>query len=334
MHDDHVQGVRADVYGGQAHISVTTIIEVSPSPYIMLESTSRYGILRSRLRGFTRTLLDVESIDTRGAGRAWTAARRVREVLPLLQLSSASVEKVTAKLRRLARRLEDVREPAVALALLDDLLARERRGRQAATRVRETLEEEGKRARANFARKKVAHDVQRIVARLTDELEALHAEGDSRTQLRDLQWAARARVARRAADLKVAIQAAGSVYLASRLADVRAALRKLYFGAELAAEITPSVTASEVRALVRAQALLGQLLDVQTVIDRVRHVQSTLATPDLKAWRDLDALIIPLETRCRALHARFVRERTALVALCDHLVAGAPAAVTIKRKVG
>jgi hypothetical protein len=63
-------------------------------------------------------------------------------------------------------------------------------------------------------------------------------------------------------------------------------------------------------------------------------VQSTLATPDLKAWRDLDALIIPLETRCRALHARFVRERTALVALCDHLVAGAPAAVTIKRKVG
>jgi hypothetical protein len=241
---------------------------------------------------------------------------------------------VNAKLRRLARRLEDVREPAIALALLDELLVRERRGRQAATRVRETLEEEGKRARANFARKKVGHEIQRIVARLTDELEALHAEGDSRTQLRDLQWAGRARVARRALDLKVAIQAAGSVYLASRLADVRGALRKLYFGAELAAEITPSVTPSEVRALVRAQTLLGQLLDIQMVIDRVRHVQSTLATPDLKAWRDLDALIISLETHCRALHAKYVRERTALVALCDHLVAGAPAAVTMKRKVG
>jgi hypothetical protein len=300
----------------------------------MLESTYRYGILRDRQRGFTRTLLHVKSIDTRGAARAWTAARRVREVLPILQLPVASVEKLNAKLRRLARRLEDVREPATALALLDELLVRERRGRQAASRVREMLEEEGKRARANFGRKKVGQDIRRIVARLTDQLETLHADGDTRTQLRDLRWAARARVARRAADVKVAIQAAGSVYLASRLADIRAALRKLYFGAELAAEITPSVTASEVRALVRSEALLGHLFDVQTLIDRVRQVQSALATPDLKAWRDLDALIISLETRCRAMHARYVRERTALVALCDHLVAGAPAAVTMKRKVG
>jgi CHAD domain-containing protein len=300
----------------------------------MLESTYRYGILRDRLRGFTRTLLHVKGIDTRAAVRAWTAARRVREALPVLQLSNTSVEKLNGKLRRLSRRLEDVREPGVALALLDELLVRERRGRQAASRVRERLEEEGKRARANFARKKVGHDIRRIVGRLTGELETLHADGDSRTQVRDLQWAVRARVARRAADLKLAIQSAGSVYLASRLADVRSAVRMLYFGAELAAEITPGVTASEVRALVRSQTLLGQLLDVQTLIDRVRRVQSTLATPDLKAWRDLDALIVPLETRCRALHARYVRERTAIVALCDHLVAGAPAAVTIKRKVG
>lgn len=300
----------------------------------MLESAYRYGILRGRLRGFTRTLLNVENIDTGAAARAWTATRRVREVLPVLQLSSTSVEKLNGKLRRLSRRLEDMREPAVALALLDELLARERRGRQAASRVREMLEEEGTRARASFVRKKVGHDIRRIAARLTDELEAVQAEGDSRTQLRDLQWAVRARVARRAADLKVAIQAAGSVYLASRLAEVRSALRKLYFGAELTAEVTPSVTASEVRALVRSQALLGQLLDVQTLIDRVRRVQGTFATPDLKAWRDLDALVISLETRCRALHARYVRDRTAIVAMCDHLVAGAPAAVAIKRKVG
>jgi CHAD domain-containing protein len=300
----------------------------------MLESTYRYGILRGRVRGFTRTLLNVKSLDTNGVARAWTAARRLREVLPILQLSSTSVEKVNAKLRRLSRRLEDMREPSVALALLDERLAHERRGRQSATRVREMLEEEVKRARAGVVRKKVGHDIRRIVARLTDELESLHGDGDGRTQIRDLQWAVRARVARRAADLKVAIQAAGSVYLASRLIDVRSALRKLYFAVELAAEVTPGVTASEVRALVRAQTLLGRLLDVQTLIDRVRHVQSTLATPDLKAWRDLDGLVISLENRCRELHARYVRERTALVALCDHLVAGAPAAATIKRKVG
>jgi hypothetical protein len=132
----------------------------------------------------------------------------------------------------------------------------------------------------------------------------------------------------------MAIQAAGSVYLARRLGEVRVALKKLYFGAELAAEVTPSVTAGEVRALVRVQTLLGRLDESQKLIDSVRQVQSTLATPDLKAWRDLDALVISLETRCRELHARYVTERTALVALCDHLVAGAPAAAASRRKVG
>jgi hypothetical protein len=86
--------------------------------------------------------------------------------------------------------------------------------------------------------------------------------------------------------------------------------------------------------LVRAHVLLAELNDLQSLVDRIRHVQSTLATPDLKAWRDLDALVISLENRCRGLHARYVRERTALVALCDRLVANAPAAATTKRKVG
>src|SRR5262245_27404548 len=301
----------------------------------MLESTYRYGLLRGRLRGFTRTLLPRKSIDTRSATSAWTAARRLREVLPVLQLPGPSVEKLSAKLRRLLRRLEEVRESGAVLELLDQVTNGERRSRLVAARVRVNLEERGKRARADFLRKKVGHDTRRVVTKLTDQLETLGADADGRDDIRDLQWAVRARVARRAADLKMAIQAAGSVYLAKRLEDVRIAVKKLHFGAELAAEVTPSVTAGEVRALVRAQTLLGRLDDAQTLIDSVRHVQGTLATPDLKAWRDFDALVLSLETRCRGLHARYVTERTALVALCDHLVAGAPAAAaSSKRKVG
>jgi CHAD domain-containing protein len=309
-------------------------MEVSPGLYIMLESTYRYGLLRSRLRGFTRTLLRVKSIDTRGASRAWVAARRLREVLPVLHLPGPSVEKLNAKLRRLQRRLEDVRETDASLNLLDQALDGERRGKLAAARVRVSLEEAGKRARTDFFKKKVGHDIRRVAAKLNDQLALLGADGDTRTELRDLQWDVRARVARRAADLKMAIQAAGSVYLPKRLEAVHVELRKLFFGAELASEVTPGVSAAEVRTLVRVQTLLGQLGDVQTLIDSVRQVQSTLATPDLKAWRDLDGLVITLENRCRALHAQYVRERTALVALCDHLVAGAPAAATTKRKVG
>ena len=193
---------------------------------------------------------------------------------------------------------------------------------------------EAKGARTELFRKRVGHDIRRVAAKLTDELETLLATGDNRTQVRDLQWAVRARIARRAADLKIAIQTAGSVYLASRLEDVRTALRKLRFGAELASEATPGVAAVEVRMLIRSHRLLAELDDQQALIDRIRQLQSTLATPDLKAWRDLDTLVVSLENRCRGLHARYVRERTALLALCDRLVANAPATASIKRKVG
>lgn len=300
----------------------------------MLESTKRYDLLRSRLRSFTRALPRLKSIDTRGAVRAWIAVRRLRELLPLLQFNSASTAKLNAKLRRIVRRVELVRQSDARLALFDDLLARERRGRQAAARVRDNLEQQARRARTELVRKKLGHDTRRAATKLTDELETLRTTGDTRTQIRDLQWAVRARVARRAADLKIAIQAAGSVYLASRLVDVRTALRKLRFGAELASEVSPGVLAQDVRILVRSHTLLGELDDLQTLIDNIRQVQSTLATPDLKAWRDLDALVVSLENRCRGLHARYVRERTALVALCDRLVANAPAAASPKRKVG
>jgi hypothetical protein len=111
-------------------------------------------------------------------------------------------------------------------------------------------------------------------------------------------------------------------------------LRKLRFGAELAAEANPELASHDLQTIRRSHTWLAELEDLQTLIDSIRQVQGTLTTPDLKAWRDLDVLVISLENRCRGLHARYVRERTALVALCDRLVANAPAAATTKRKVG
>ena len=169
----------------------------------MLESTYRYDLLRSRLRSFTRSLPRLKAIDTRGATRAWVATRRLRELLPILQLNGPLAEKVNAKLRRIVRRVEIVRQSEALLGLLDEVLERERRGRLAASRVRESLEQEAKRARTELFRKRVGHDIRRVAAKLTDQLETLRATGDDRTQVRDLQWALRARVARRAADLKV-----------------------------------------------------------------------------------------------------------------------------------
>jgi CHAD domain-containing protein len=300
----------------------------------MLESPRRYDLLRSRLRGFTRTLPRLKSIDTRSATSAWIAARRLRELLPLLRMHGPLAEKLNDNLRRIVRRVEVVRQSDATLALLEEALESERRGRLAAGQVRDDLAQQATRARTALFRKKIGHDIRRVAAKLTDQLDTFRSKGDSSTEARDLQWAVRARVARRAADLKTAIQAAGSVYQKSRLDDVRTALRKLRFGAELASETTPGVVSGDVRMLIRTHTLLAELDDLQTLIDRIRKTQGALATPDLKAWRDLDALVVSLENRCRGLHARYVRERDALVALCDRLVANAPAAASTKRKVG
>jgi hypothetical protein len=189
--------------------------------------------------------------------------------------------------------------------------------------VRAEAQKGAARASAELAHKKTMHEIDRMLSKLDvlwQRVRAAHSTG-----LRDLRWAVSARVARRAATLKDAIGAAGSVYLAERLHRVGAALTKLRFGAELSSDVASGVTAADVRTIVRLQALLDRLRQLQLSIERIRQVQSGLATPDLKAWRDLDTLVTTLEARCRALHARYVREREALVALCDGLVARAPA---------
>ncbi len=76
----------------------------------MLESTYRYDLLRTRLRSFTRSLPRLKAIDTPGATRAWVATRRLRELLPILQLNGPLAEKVNGKLRRIVRRVEIVRQ--------------------------------------------------------------------------------------------------------------------------------------------------------------------------------------------------------------------------------
>ena len=297
-------------------------------------SPRRYDLLGSRLRAFTRALPRIKSGDARAVGRAWTASRRLRELLPVLQLDGPTAEKLTVRIRRVTRRLRDVRQSDVLLALLDELDATDRRGRLARGRVRDDVQRLSERARAELFRRKIGNDVRRLSEKLASVLKALSVEKDDPARTRGLDWAAKARAARRATDLKDAMNSAGAVYLPARLDAVRASLSKLRYGAELASEAGGSVAAGDVRMLARVQTLLGRLDESQKLIDRARHVQGSLATPDLKAWRDLDSLIVSLENRCRGLHARYVRERSALVALCDRLVARSPVDRSVKRKVG
>jgi hypothetical protein len=47
-----------------------------------------------------------------------------------------------------------------------------------------------------------------------------------------------------------------------------------------------------------------------------------LSSPDLTAWRDLGSLVHVVENDCRQLHARYMRDRTELIAIADRMGAG------------
>jgi hypothetical protein len=93
------------------------------------------------------------------------------------------------------------------------------------------------------------------------------------------------------------------------------------------------VAAGDLALLERVQDTLGRQRDAQVLLDRVRESERAFGKPSLSAWRDTDAVIALLDTRCRRLHARFMRLRPALVSVAERL-AGTHAATAARRKVG
>jgi CHAD domain-containing protein len=262
--------------------------------------------------------------DPRAVHRTRVASRRLREIIPVLQLESATSAKLVKKLRKATRQLGRVREMDVLLALLEELRRSGRYPERVLRRVADDVKKERPLPKRKKTSKAIASElqaVQRKLQRVSDDLEARpgrHAKG--------WRWAIDARVARRATALRTAIQKAGAMYLPERLHAVRIALKKLRYALELSVEAGGGTTNADLRLLKREQVLLGRLHDIQVLIDRVRHAQASIATPDLIAWRELAALGTSLENGARRLHARYLRNRHEVADLCTRRIAELPEA--------
>jgi CHAD domain-containing protein len=158
---------------------------------------------------------------------------------------------------------------------------------------------------------------------VAEELEAAPRASTRRCEAA-WRWAVEARIARRAERLLRAMREAGAVYLPERLHVVRIAVKKLRYAVELASDIAGDKKNPDLRTLRHAQDVLGRMHDLQVLIDRVRQIQAASAS-DIRAERELEAIVDTLENDCRRLHARYVRDRTALGALCTRLLARLPA---------
>jgi CHAD domain-containing protein len=281
-------------------------------------STVRSELLGRRLERFSKTLPGVEQGEVQALHGARVATRRLRELLPTLQLKNpAATRKLGKRLRKVTKRLGAVRELDVLVLLIGELQVSHRERTGAVGRVGVAVARERDAARKKLSHRLPIHEMRRVVRKLeaaAAELEKTEAAA-SRSGDRSWRWVIEARVARRASHLAEALDEAGAVYLPERLHAARIALKKLRYSGELLAEIGGDASRQSLRLLGRAQDLLGRMHDIQILLDRVRQMQASPTPPSLPLWRDLDALVVSLEDDCRRLHARFMRARDGIAAL-------------------
>ena len=138
-------------------------------------------------------------------------------------------------------------------------------------------------------------------------------------------------MAHRAARVRSAIQAAGAVYVPERLHDIRLAVKKLRYAAEVLAEARHQRAPAAIGTLRTAQDLLGRLHDVEVLIERIRDLQAS--SSDLTADHRLGSLAYALEVDCRRLHARYMGNRAPLIAIADRMGSAQPVDLAVNRRV-
>ena len=275
--------------------------------------------------------------DVRALHRTRVASRRLREVLPLLELDGELTSKLGRRLRKVTERSGTVRELDVLLLVIDELRRAGRYPDAALTRVAASVLEQRGRARARLMAKAPVDELGRLARKLEKIARVLEAQDAAargrRNQPRSLEWAIDARIARRASTVSAALSAAGALYLPDRLHAGRIAVKKLRYAMEMSADIAHLKSTPDLEQLVHVQDILGRLHDLQVLVDHVRKVQASLTRPDVVAWRELDRLVVSIEDDCRRLHGRYMHERDALASLCTRLSGRGPEVRSQKAKV-
>jgi CHAD domain-containing protein len=239
-------------------------------------------------------------------------------------LDADTGRKLNRQLRKVTRQLGAVRELDVLIRLIDDFDG-SRRYAAALTTLSQTIGRKRDAAREHLAAKLPASKLKRLATRLERAVrarEAARAKERSRDPIRGRRaWllALDARLARRAARLQSAMAMAGALYAPEPLHDVRIALKKLRYTAELSLEAGRSRATADVAALKAAQNLLGRLHDCDVLVAAGREAQASLVRPDLNGWRELTRLVHAVEDECRELHAHYMRDRTKLTAIANRM---------------
>jgi CHAD domain-containing protein len=287
----------------------------------MEHSALSVALLRQRLVSLLRAMPLAQAGDQTSVHQARVASRRLRQALPLLgvRADAAALDRADRRVRRITRALGPVRELDVTLLLLAELSRKPAAPARALARVRAAVTEERQERRREMLAAIKPSKLNKLRKRLVEVAAPETDEPPTRSALD----AATAQAASRAAELKIAIEHAGGIYLADRLHRVRVAAKKLRYALEIQRELTKSRSTTYLNRLKAQQDLLGRMHDFEILIDRARGVQGTLTPRDRRGMAELKSLIRVLEDECREGHAAYMRGRPALLKMCDAIIATA-----------
>src|SRR5262249_53510147 len=154
----------------------------------MSHSITRSELLRRRLDQLTRALPGLEQGDVRALHRARVASRRLRELVPVLELDHAASGKLSRRLRKLTLRLGPVRELDVLMLGIDEMHEACRVQSSALARVGVAVSKDRDRARRRLFRRTPIQDIGRLTRKLERVVSALKRLEASSPRGGDRNW--------------------------------------------------------------------------------------------------------------------------------------------------
>jgi CHAD domain-containing protein len=286
----------------------------------MKPGTTRDRLLRRRVRALHRALPEAIRGDAAAVHKARVASRRIREALPALlaHIPAKKAKRLARGFRRITRALGPVREMDVTLGVLDTTTTEFPDAAASLQVVARELRSERERLRQEMLGRLEHVDADRLMAKLDA------VAGESHDPALGEQSVSRAVVAvhivRRVRDLQHAVAAAGALYAPEPLHAVRIATKTLRYATELAHDLRLLPSRRPLRQLERMQETLGQMHDLQVLVERLASAQAGLPRSASPVGEDLARVSGALDDECRRLHAEYLTGRDALMACVEDLL--------------
>jgi CHAD domain-containing protein len=281
----------------------------------MFEIVTPHRIFRTQIHTLREALPGVIDGLADSIHDARIATRRIREALPLLgdPKRRKHIEDLQSRFQRLGRSLGRVRDADVRVMLLASLETRIPHAAPALVVLRQQREQERLALVRKLIKKLERLDAVRLIEMLDEA--RLPVPGA-------LAWSGRAgngwrprlrhTLHDRARATAEAIEHATGVYFPRRVHAARIAIKKLRYTLEIADATGAADRTAAIRALKKAQDVLGELHDRQDLIDDL----TARAGAEAPAADQIPLLKQVIDAECHELHTRYLDRRNDLQRIC------------------